>query len=100
MNNRNASPMRCLKQLRDLFQKAYRHITDEKKLPLTVVSVPLGQELLHQNANFPSRRLLVFEFIHHNGFKTGGTDLENSITRLPLVRESVARAAANNTPLY
>src|SRR5436305_9243281 len=76
MNNGDGTPMSCLKQLRDLLQEAYCHVTDEKKLPLTFMGVPFGQELLHAQANLSARRLLIFQFIDDDGLKAGGTHLK------------------------
>src|SRR5712692_8218238 len=76
IHNGNAPPMGSLKHFGNLFEVAYRHLADEKKLPLTFVLVSFGQELLDENANFAARWLLVLQFIHHNGLKTGTTDLK------------------------
>src|SRR5258708_15369620 len=76
MHNRDTPTMGILKHFSNFFEMAYRHIADEKKLPLTLVLVSFGQELLDEHTNFPTRWLLVFQFIYHDGLKTGSTDLK------------------------
>src|SRR5260221_6908515 len=76
MHNGDAPTMGSLKHFGNLFEMAYSRIADEKKLPLTFVLVSFGQELLDENAHFAARWLLVFQFIHHDGLKTGSTDLK------------------------
>src|SRR5712692_356110 len=76
MHHRDDPTMGSLKHGCNLFQMTYSHIADEKKLPLTFVLVSFGQELLDEHAHFPARWLLLFEFINHDGLKTGSTDLK------------------------
>src|SRR5260221_7929420 len=72
----NASTMSSLKHFGNLFEVAYRHVADEKKLPLTFMLVAFGQELLDKHANFTACWLLVFQLIDDDSLKTSSTHLK------------------------
>src|SRR6266571_2363383 len=55
MHNGDAPTMGILKHFSNFFEMAYRHIADEKKLPLALVLVSFGPELLDAHTNFTTR---------------------------------------------